>query len=670
MISRMKPQEASAKGWTSVRRILSLLTCWAVLAVTCAASGAVTRFALSPDLVRLMPGETCRFVVAPVPRSLDEGGAVTEPSAPAPRVVEWSVNEIPGGGRESGVINADGAYTAPAKMPAVTEISIRATLDTDPARYLWATVTWGKRRPQYYPVQWWPKLNYMRSPHGITFDPNDGTLLITDQACGLVQRIARDGKLLAKMSAPGGLQGPRAAAVTANGDVLVADGDIGRVWRFDREGKLLGSFGESGEGPGQLNRPHGIVVGNDGRIYVADTDNRCVHVFDPAGKFLFEWGGRGNGPGQFEDPHGIAVDPNGDLFVCEYDGARCQKFTPEGEHILTLGQRVVGSGHIYHAVSCDSRGNVYLVGRNTNNWESVVAKYNNEGSFITAIRMPHVGRRFFPEWVAIDRAGRVYATETGGAGGVSVFAPDAASKSQLAAQGLPTPCAGVVPAPVVVRRPDLKEAEQAVQTFLDAFVAGKPADAAAYFADVSGEHRPRFEGQFADWIKQFQPSRVASLGPARKNQWAPERIEVPFRLEGVQASLGVARLSKVAPSSGWLIEWVRMAAAVTPPDLQEAERIAKAVWDALVAGNYAEAATYWDVPDSERKRMEKGIESWMKELKPTRATQLGAAHQDPSYPEAILVSFKIEGARTLKVDTRVGRDDPSQKWSLWGISTR
>jgi len=113
-----------------------------------------------------------------------------------------------------------------------------------------------------------------------------------------------------------------------------------------------------------------------------------------------------------------------------------------------------------------------------------------------------------------------------------------------------------------------------------------------------------------------------------------------------------------------------MSAADTAADLQEAERIAKAIWEALIAGNYAEAATYWDVPDSERKRVEKGIESWMKELKPTRVTQLGAARQDPLNPQAILVPFKVEGAQTLTMDTRVGRGDPSQKWSFWGTSTR
>jgi len=443
MISRMKPLVSNVNGWTSVRRMLSLLTCWAVLAVACAVGGAVPRFAISPDLVRLMRGETCRFVVAPVPRSLGEGGAVTEPSAPAPRVVEWSVNEVPGGGPESGVITADGVYTAPATMPPVTEISIRATLDTDPARYLWATVTWGKRRPQYYPMQWWPKLNYMRSPHGIAFDPNDGTLLITDHRRGLLCRIARDGKLLVEMSPPGGFKGPRASAVAANGDVLVADGDVGRVWRFDHVGNLLQSIGESGDGPGKLKRPHGIAVGRDGRIYVVDVDNRCVHVFDPSGKLLFEWGKPGVGPGQFNDPHGIAVDPNGDIIVCEYNGVRCQKFTPDGEHIMTFAQRVVGSGHIYHGLGCDFRGNVYLVGRDTSRWVSVVAKYNNEGSFITAISQPRAaGRFFYPEWVAIDRAGRAYATESRG---VSVFAPDAASMSSAAAQGLATACAGVIP---------------------------------------------------------------------------------------------------------------------------------------------------------------------------------------------------------------------------------
>jgi len=670
MISRMKPQGATAKGWTSVRRFLSLLTCWTVLAATCAASGAVTRFALSPNLVRLMRGETCRFVVAPVPRSLGEGGAVTEPSAPAPRVVEWSVNEVPGGGPESGVITADGTYTAPAKMPPVTEISIRATLDTKPARYLWATVTWGKRRPQYYPVEWWPRLNYLRWPHGITYDPNDGTVLITGMSHGVVDRITRDGKLLAKISVPGGFKGPRACAVAADGSIYVADGDVGRVWHLTRDGKLLGSFGEAGKGPGKLGRLHGIAIGRDGRIYVSDIYNRCVHVFDPAGKLLFEWGTRGHGPGQFEGPHGVAVDPNGDVIVCEYEGARCQKFTPDGDYIMTFAQRPRDGAHCYHSLACDSRGNVYLAARDNVEGATVVtiAKYNSEGSFITSLRLPRSARRHFhAEWAAVGDRGRVYVTE---GTGVSVWAPDAASESPLAAQGLPTPCAGVLPPRVVVRRADLEEATRTMRAFLDAFVAGNLDAAAAYSTDPFGEGHTIFEGRLAAWMKQLQPSRVASVGPAKVGGRNSESIDVPFRLEGAQTVVGGARLLKEQPPVGWRIDEVHMSAADTAADLQEAERIAKAIWEALIAGNYSEAATYWDVPDSERGRVEKGIESWMKELKPTHVTQLGAARQDPSNPQVILVPLKVEGAQTQTMDTRVGRDDPSQKWSFWGTSTR
>jgi len=104
---------------------------------------------------------------------------------------------------------------------------------------------------------------------------------------------------------------------------------------------------------------------------------------------------------------------------------------------------------------------------------------------------------------------------------------------------------------VAVRRADLKEAARVVQDFLDAFLAGKHDDAAAYYADLSGEHRTQFEGELADWMKQFQPSRVASLGPARKNQWDPERIEVPFRVEGAQTLTMETRVGRDDPSQKW-----------------------------------------------------------------------------------------------------------------------
>jgi hypothetical protein len=203
-------------------------------------------------------------------------------------------------------------------------------------------------------------------------------------------------------------------------------------------------------------------------------------------------------------------------------------------------------------------------------------------------------------------------------------------------------------------------------------VAGKLDAAAAYSTDPFGEGHTAFEGQLAGWMKQLQPSRVASVGPAQANGRNSEAIDVPFRLEGVQAAVGVARLSKAEPPAGWRIDQTRMAAAVSAADLQEAERMANAMWKALVAGSYAEAAAYAQVPDSDREEVAKRIESWMKELKPTRVTQLGAARQDPSNPEAILVSFEVVGAKTQTVDTWVGRRGPSGKWSVrfWGTSTR
>lgn len=265
-------------------------------------------------------------------------------------------------------------------------------------------------------------------PHGICIDA-DGSLLITDSELRRVYRFTRDGKLLGELSAGAhGWQSPKDVAVDGAGNIFVSDGEWCRILHFDPTGKLVASWGERGAEPGQFLHPHAIAIGQQGRIYIADVDNNRVEVYDPWGKFLFQWGERGTAPGQFIAPHGIAADPEGNVFVSEYEGGRCQKFAADGAHLLTFAASPSGQPlTCYHAVACDRRGDVYLVVRGNSSTErrDAVAKYSNDGHFVTSFAPPRTpGRVFTPNCAAADEKGRLYVTDKGARGmGVIVFAP-------------------------------------------------------------------------------------------------------------------------------------------------------------------------------------------------------------------------------------------------------
>lgn len=73
-------------------------------------------------------------------------------SGAANTAVTWMVNDVPGGNAAVGTINATGLYTAPAVLPAVNPVTIKATSAADPLASASATVTVRYPTPV---INWW-----------------------------------------------------------------------------------------------------------------------------------------------------------------------------------------------------------------------------------------------------------------------------------------------------------------------------------------------------------------------------------------------------------------------------------------------------------------------------------------------------------------------------------
>jgi sugar lactone lactonase YvrE len=390
------------------------------------------RASVKPSLVRMTQGAEQRFKVVLTATRLM--------AAKAPRHVDWSVNEVPGGNAEIGTIDADGLYRAPAKAPVPHEIHICGVVEGSQNKHVWATVLMGNPEPAYKVVGSWSEPGVspgrLRKPHGIGFDAK-GNLLIADQKASRVFRYTVDGKFLGEIgSGPGSDEGqfmePRYATVDQDGNIYVTDvkGDRPRLQVFDPNGKLLRIFAEKGTGPGQILRGHGMAFDQQQRLFVTDVDNMRISVFERSGKFLFQWGKDGPNLGDFNAPHGLFVDANGDVFVNGYYGPT-QKFTGDGRFLTSFAAGDPPDGPVYfHSLSGDRWGNIYVMVRTKAGYgggmesqagrKVSIQKYNNNGDYVCSLSM--TVKEHIETWSAIAPDGTVYSLfTTKDRSGVEIF---------------------------------------------------------------------------------------------------------------------------------------------------------------------------------------------------------------------------------------------------------
>jgi len=359
------------------------------------------RAMIKPSLVYLQPSEKQRFKVAMQATRLM--------AARTPEKIMWMVNDLPGGSKEIGTIDAEGFYKAPTKKPSPNEIHICAYVEEAANSFLYATVIIGDRPPRYKSQRIWSEKvgepnTHLQSPHGICLDKK-GNILLADQGVSRVFRYTANGKYLGEIgNGPGSEQGffkePREVAIDSAGNIFVSDskGDRPRIQVFNHKGEFLRIFAIKGRGPGQILRSHGIDFDYNQRLFNTDVDNMRVNVYDHSGKFLYNFGGglayENMNPGEMNAPHGIFVDPSGDVFVNSYYGPT-QKFTADGYVLFAFAHGDPPDGPVYfHSLTGDRWGNVYLLVRSKAGYQGAlqqnqgkkisIMKYNNNGDFITA----------------------------------------------------------------------------------------------------------------------------------------------------------------------------------------------------------------------------------------------------------------------------------------------
>lgn len=127
-------------------------------------------------------------------------------------------------------------------------------------------------------------------------------------------------------------------------------------------------------------------------------------------KFVEKWGSFGMGNGQFERPHDVAFDSKGYVYVSGRDNNNIQKFTHNGTFVLKWGTKGSGDGqfNIPYSIGIDPSDHIFVVDREN----SRIQEFDDNGTFIK--KWNGIGNDKFkrPEDITFSPFG-IFITDTG-----------------------------------------------------------------------------------------------------------------------------------------------------------------------------------------------------------------------------------------------------------------
>jgi sugar lactone lactonase YvrE len=284
---------------------------------------------------------------------------------------------------------------------------------------------------------------------------SDGTLYVADNNSHTIRRVTRDGVVstFAGSAGASGFVNGSGAAARFNRPVSVAVDGAGNVYVADTGNFALRKITPAGEvstlaggafadppadgtgGAASFGRYYGLAAAADGTVWVADqTTIRRVSAGGVVTTIAGVRDVRGSSDGtgaaaRFESIVGLALAPNGDLVVADQGAHTIRRVTPAGVVTTIAGRSgVQGSadGAALQAtfkqpadVAVDRAGNVFVIDYGN----FTVRRLSTAGVVSTFAGSPKVlgsvdgtgtaAQFFFPNALARDAAGNVYAAESG-----------------------------------------------------------------------------------------------------------------------------------------------------------------------------------------------------------------------------------------------------------------
>ncbi|PLY02574.1 MAG: 6-bladed beta-propeller [Desulfuromonas sp.] len=203
---------------------------------------------------------------------------------------------------------------------------------------------------------------FFQSPVGVSYDPNNRRLYVSDSITGSVH-IYQDSGVYVGILSPGNMiKRPAGMAVDQLSNLYVVDVLRGVVEVFSTTGKHVRSIGSKASKNGLFNRPSNVWVDQSGNIYIVDSLRFRVEIQSRNGELSGVLGGVGNAAGDFARPRGVAVDSQGHIYVSDAAFDNVQIFDMAGRLLLFFGSAGEGPGDMClpAGLFIDSNDRIYV----------------------------------------------------------------------------------------------------------------------------------------------------------------------------------------------------------------------------------------------------------------------------------------------------------------------
>ena len=204
-------------------------------------------------------------------------------------------------------------------------------------------------------------------PCGVAVD-DDGSILVTDQKNGRIQKFNSHGKYITKVNGNHDTHSLELGQPVGIGIhphtkmIYVTDIKHHRVQILDPDLKYSSSFGSKGKGNGLFDQPKDVAFDSAGNVYIADNENHRIQVFTKTGQYLRKFGGNGNLKGDLYYPSSISIDSEDVIYVTELYNYRVSMFTLQGDLLHCFGSKGSGEGEFSdpRGINVDKNGIVYV----------------------------------------------------------------------------------------------------------------------------------------------------------------------------------------------------------------------------------------------------------------------------------------------------------------------
>jgi len=159
-------------------------------------------------------------------------------------------------------------------------------------------------------------------------------------------------------------------ATDSSGNVFVTGAISNNVFQITPGGTITEIIDSTGDGTSPLNSAHAVATDSSGNVFVSGKNSGNVFKISTPG--TCSTGGTPCTITQiinFISPHGIATDSSGNVFVQGKLGNTVQKITPGGTITTIIDSTGDGTNTLTfpHGIATDSSGNVFVTGITTDN---------------------------------------------------------------------------------------------------------------------------------------------------------------------------------------------------------------------------------------------------------------------------------------------------------------